>query len=148
MSKSTVPVNRMLETLREEGLRLTPQRIAVCEALANSKAHPTAEHIYAQLLPAYPALSLMTVYNTLNLLSELGIITMLGHAGDNASHYDADTSPHVNLACINCHTIIDLESEHPGKCGQEIGDASGYRVLGARVMYYGICPACQGSTRD
>jgi Fur family peroxide stress response transcriptional regulator len=58
-------------------------------------------------------------------------------------HYDADTDPHVNLACIQCHRVIDLPSDHVQALDQEIAANSGYKLLGARVLYYGLCPDCQ-----
>lgn len=56
-------------------------------------------------------LRLMTIYIMLNTLADLGLINVLGHAGDDNVHYDVDTKPHVNLACIACHTIVDIDSQ-------------------------------------
>lgn len=133
----------LIYLLRQAGLRLTPQRIAVCQYLSETQTHPTAQQIYAQLKPEHPSLSLATIYNTLEALVELGAINALGSAGDDAVHYDADIEPHVNLACVSCHKIIDLPSEHVHTLDQEIANVSGYDLLGARVMYYGMCPECQ-----
>ncbi len=112
MDERRVLEERMLETLRQAGLRLTVQRRAICRFLAHSKNHPTARAIYDALKPEYPSLSLATVYNTLEVLVRLGVVHALGSAGDDATHYDADTSPHINLACIRCHRVVDLPSEH------------------------------------
>jgi len=133
----------LTDTLRQAGLRLTPQRMAICRLLTASTEHPTAAMVYEHVRAMYPSLSLMTVYNTLNLLVELGKINALGHAGDDNIHYDADTEPHVNLACINCHKIVDIASEHVDRLDREVSAASGYKLLGARVLYYGLCPGCQ-----
>jgi Fur family transcriptional regulator, peroxide stress response regulator len=133
----------LTQALNKAGLRLTPQRLAICKLLAESKAHPTAQMIYDALKSDYPSLSLATVYNTLESLVRLGIINTLGSAGDDAVHYDANTEPHVNLACISCHRVIDLPSEHVTHLEDEVVSNSGYQVLGARVLYYGVCPSCQ-----
>lgn len=133
----------MIEAMKTADLRLTPQRIAVCELLANSKEHPTAQMVYEELRPKFPSLSLATVYNTLDELVQLGILNALGSAGDDAVHYDADLTPHINLACVSCHRVIDLPSEHIQNVDQEVINASGYRLLGVRVLYYGECPDCQ-----
>lgn len=117
--------------------------MAVCQYLSETQTHPTAQQIYAQLKPDHPSLSLATVYNTLEALVELGTINALGSAGDDAVHYDADIEPHVNLACVSCHRVIDLPSEHVHALDDEIASISGYDLLGARVMYYGLCPECQ-----
>ncbi len=133
-------------TLRHAGMRITPQRVAICKLLAESEEHPTAARIFEQVKVDYPSLSLATVYNTLDTLVSLGAVNVLGHAGDDNVHYDADIEPHVNLACISCHKIVDIPSEHVHHLDSEITDASGYKLLGARVLYYGLCPECQQKT--
>ena len=129
--------------LKQAGMRVTPQRVAICDLLTSSKEHPTAAMIYEELKPRFDSLSLATVYNTLDTLVKLGVVNVLGHAGDDKVHYDADTEPHVNLACISCSRIIDIPSEHVTHLDTEIAEASGYKLLGARVLYYGLCPDCQ-----
>ncbi|GAB4505331.1 MAG: transcriptional repressor [Anaerolineales bacterium] len=129
--------------LKQEGLRLTPQRMAICTFLAEADTHPTAAMIFEHIRGLYPSLSLTTVYNTLEALVRAGVVNALGHAGDDTAHYDANLSPHVNLACIACHKIVDIPSSQVASMDQEIGTASGYKLLGARVMYYGLCPTCQ-----
>ncbi|HNO31339.1 MAG TPA: Fur family transcriptional regulator [Anaerolineales bacterium] len=129
--------------LQHAGMRVTPQRVAICELLTTSDEHPTAAMIYDELKPRFSSLSLATVYNTLDTLVGLGVVNVLSHAGDDKVHYDADTEPHVNLACISCSRIIDIPSEHVTHLDSEITAASGYKLLGARVLYYGVCPDCQ-----
>ncbi len=133
----------LVDKLQKAGLRLTPQRMAIYRLLVDSKRHPTAQMIYEELRPDYPSLSLATVYNTLERLVQAGIINALGAAGDDAIHYDADTTPHVNLACISCHRVIDLTSQHVNALDIEVAQNSGYQLMGARVLYYGLCPECQ-----
>jgi Fur family peroxide stress response transcriptional regulator len=137
----------LLEALQKSGLRLTQQRRAICELLVQSDEHPTAQMIYTQLRRDYPSLSLATVYNTLEALMNIGAINVLGTTGDNAVHYDADTSPHVNLACTSCHRVIDLPSQYVNALDDEVVRNSGYQILGSRVLYYGLCPECQVRAR-
>ncbi|MCX8024856.1 MAG: transcriptional repressor [Thermanaerothrix sp.] len=141
-----VETTLLLDSLRKAGLRITPQRQAICELLASSHDHPTATMIYETLKPRFPSLSLATVYNTLEVLVQLGAVNVLGNAGDGMAHYDADTDPHINLACVSCHKIVDFPSQYVQFLDEEISAASGYRVLGARVLYYGLCPECQQKT--
>lgn len=138
---------RMINSLKTAGFRMTPQRKAICQVLAYSEEHPSAQMIYDQLRPEYENLSLATVYNTLDALSRLGLVNTLGEIGDNTSvRYDADTGPHVNLACVRCHRIVDIPSEHVNELDEEIERNSGFALLGARVLYYGVCPECQKAT--
>jgi len=141
-------VSMLTASLKKAGLRLTPQRLAICKLLVGSPDHPTAAAIHEQLKPEYPSLSLATVYNTLDALVGLGAINVLGTAGDGAIHYDADLQPHVNLACVSCSRIIDFPSQHVTRLDSEISSASGYKLLGARVLYYGLCPDCQKKQKN
>ena len=135
------------QSLKQAGLRLTPQRIAICDLLANSHAHPSAQMVFEQLAPDFPSLSLTTVYNTLETLVELGLVNELGSVGDSGVRYDADTEPHINLACTNCGIVIDLPSEHLHEhlthIEDDVAQQSGYALLGRRVLYYGLCQDCQ-----
>lgn len=144
----------MLKALKAAGYRLTPQRKAIIRVLAESEEHPSAQMIYETLRQedaarsaehiSADALSLATVYNTLEALTRLGVINVLGEVGSSdAVRYDADTAPHINLACVICHRIIDLPNTHVEQLDQEIERTSGYALLGARMLYYGVCPECQ-----
>ncbi len=133
----------LLDALEQAGLRLTPQRLAICRLLSLSLEHPTAQEIFDKLRPEFPSLSLATVYNTVETLLSLGAINALGSAGDGTIHYDANITPHINLACISCHRVIDLESQYVQSVSQEVAASSGYQIRGARVLYYGLCPDCQ-----
>lgn len=136
-------LEEMLEKIKTSGLRLTTQRIAICRVLSESHKHPTAREIYEQLHREMPSLSFMTVYNNLHALVNAGVINALGHAGDDNVHYDADLDPHINLACISCHKITDLHSEAIQQMKQEVNEDSNFRLLGVRVLFYGLCPECQ-----
>lgn len=136
-------VQNLIDTLKKAGLRITPQRRAVCACLAGNESHPTAAMIYDELKQDMPSLSLMTVYNTLNTLADLGAIQVLGQAGDDTVHYDPDTEPHINVVCISCQKILDVPSDRLSDLRREIDNQSGFRLLGARMMFYGLCPDCQ-----
>ena len=138
-------LEHLTSTLKKAGMRLTPQRISICKLLSETNVHPTAAMIYQQIRVQYPSLSLMTVYNTLNRLVDLGAVNALGSVGDDNVHYDGNTSPHINLACISCHKIIDIASWKVADLDGEVSRASGFKLFGARMMFYGLCPDCQKS---
>jgi Fur family peroxide stress response transcriptional regulator len=139
---------RLMDTLKTAGMRITHQRRVICDYLARTEEHPTAATIYDALKPGLPSLSLMTVYNTLNTLAELGAIQVLGQAGDDTVHYDADTEPHINLICIDCQKIEDYPSPYIRNLEQAIDAGSGFRIQGARVVFYGLCPECQAKRQN
>jgi Fur family peroxide stress response transcriptional regulator len=135
--------NHLVEGLRRAGLRLTPQRVAICRLLAESKDHPTAGMIYHALLPQFPTLSLATVYKTLEVLKQLGLVQSLGDAGDRCEHFDADLTPHINLVCTRCHRVRDYHDDMIRHVEQQLATRSGYEIQGARIVYYGLCPDCR-----
>jgi Fur family peroxide stress response transcriptional regulator len=141
-------MNRLIVGLKQAGLRLTPQRVAICQVLAESKDHPTAMMIYHQLLPQFPTLSLATVYKTLHVLKSMGLVHALGDAGDGAEHFDADLTPHINLVCVRCHRVVDFDERLVHEIQHIVEQRSGYEVQGARIVYYGLCPDCRAVQRN
>ncbi|GIV14187.1 MAG: transcriptional repressor [Fimbriimonadales bacterium] len=136
-------MNHLIEGLKRAGLRITPQRVAICKTLAESKDHPTATMIYHALLPQFPTLSLATVYKTLHVLKQLGLVHTLGDAGDGMEHYEADLQPHINLVCVRCHQVVDFDEELIAHVERAVAERSGYEIQGARIVYYGLCPRCK-----
>ena len=143
MRRKRERLEAMLEGLRASGLRLTPQRVAICEVLATSRSHPTAYEIHRRLRWRFPTMSLATVYKTLDALVRLGLVSALGDAGDGMVHYDGDTEPHINLVCLSCHRVQDLEGVVVRALHRTVAARSGYALKGARLVYYGLCPECQ-----
>ena len=129
--------------LRNSGLRLTPQRLAIYEALVGRDDHPTAQRLHLDLAERIPSLSPATVYNTLEVLVEHGLVHKLGEAGDGAVHYDGDVEPHLNLVCTRCHRIDDLHDPALLGIREDVAARSHYHIHGARLVFYGLCPACQ-----
>lgn len=128
--------------LAERGYRVTVQRVAIYEYLVSTRAHPTAEDIYAAVSKRFPGLSRSTVYNTLELLSQLGLVTELSF-GDLPARYDGNPRAHINLWCIRCHRIEDLEEPRLEGLAGWVQAMSGFAVEGRRHEFYGLCPQCQ-----
>ncbi len=139
-------VNQMAECLREQGLRLTPQRLAILGALLSDKTHPTAEQIYEQVHKDFPTTSLATVYKTMNVLKETGQVVELGF-NDGSNRYDVVTEPHAHLICVCCKKILDPDIERVGQFSQQIIEQYGYKLVGQRLDVFGICPDCQASLK-
>ena len=143
MDYQTSDTDVLVKQLKEVGLRVTPQRLAIYRALAMSDAHPTAQELFEQLYRKLPSLSPATVYNTLQTLVRHGLIHEIGEAGDGAIHYDANPAPHINLICTRCHRVEDFFDVSFDGFAEEVIDRSGYQVQGMRIAYYGLCPRCQ-----
>ena len=146
MLVSNGPDSVLVRRMRDAGIRVTPQRIAIYSALIGTDAHPTAKSLYEHLSPGVPSLSLATVYNTLRTLVVHGLVHELGDAGDGCAHYDADLTPHVHLICTCCHQVRDFFGVSIGGVAAAVAEGSGYRLQGARLAYIGICPQCSEPT--
>ncbi|MBR5773454.1 MAG: transcriptional repressor [Clostridia bacterium] len=122
--------------------RHSKQRDAILANLRSRKDHPTAQEVFFSLKPEIPALSLATVYRNLSMLANKGEIIRLQTAGE--EHFDGDISLHSHFFCTECNKIYDIFSVDPlgEKTAMEI-DSIG-TITYQRLIFYGICRACQG----
>lgn len=134
-------VEAFRQLLAREGYRVTPQRLAIYEALVASPTHPSAEELYRRVRERYPMISPATVYNTLQLLVRLGLATELGFHGE--TRYDGNPQAHANLLCLGCRRIYDLEEELLDRVFDSVRRRSGFVLLGQRHEFLGICPQCR-----
>lgn len=131
--------NDIISLLERHGIRPSAQRIAVMKALIESKSHPTAECIYDMLSSQMPTLSLTTVYNTLRLLADKGVVSVLG-MDRRYAHFDYIGKPHAHMWCRECGKVVDVPLEVPVLSG---GDAAGFTLDEVDVCYKGLCPECK-----
>ena len=94
--------------LRRYNIKPSVQRMAVLDYLMTHHTHPTADTIFNALYPSIPTLSKATVYNTLNLLTEHGVIQMITIDEKNA-RFDARETPHLHFKCASCGEIFDFD---------------------------------------
>jgi Fur family peroxide stress response transcriptional regulator len=140
--------NLFLDPLREAGLRITPQRQAICAYLANTNSHPTPYQVYEALSTSHPEISRATVYNTLNTLRDLGVIVEMSF-GDGQTHYETDPSPHINLVCLRCHKIEDYPGPLPlGDIGRAVREEFGFQAVTAKAEVFGFCRECRQHKQD
>jgi Fur family ferric uptake transcriptional regulator len=95
--------------LGKHGYRLTPQRMMILAAIENSEDHISAEEIYSQVAAKYPHVNISTVYRTLELLTELGLVTETDLGEGRVRYHPADKGHHHHLVCRECGRIIDLD---------------------------------------
>lgn len=126
--------------LRERGVPVTHQRLAVYEQLKRAKDHPSAEEIYRRLKPRFPALSLATVYKTLQALQGLGLISLVNQPHAEA-RYDAITELHHHAICEACGKIEDLFDARLDELPVPPA-ARGFKISGHSVHFRGLCATC------
>jgi Fe2+ or Zn2+ uptake regulation protein len=122
------------EALRTRGQRVTLPRLMVHRIVAESPQHLTADDIHEEL----PSLSFATIYSTLDLLEELGVLRRLSTL-EGAAVYDSRTEPHDHASCRVCGRMLDLDPSEvrPAKVPR------GFRVEQSQVQYVGVCADCR-----
>lgn len=129
------------ELLRGASLRVTKPRVAVVEAV---EAHPHAdtESVIAAVREALPDVSHQAVYDSLRVLSDLGILRKIQPAGSVARYEARVADNHHHLVCRECGEVLDVDcvvGEAPCLTPSE---AHGYRIDEAEVIFWGVCPSC------
>ncbi|HQH17659.1 MAG TPA: Fur family transcriptional regulator [Smithella sp.] len=131
----------LVSQLREKGLKLTPQRLAIIDALVEKcDIHPGATLIYKESRKEAKRVSLSTVYATLKEFSENGLIKQL-EFDRMENRYDGNLSDHVNLICKRCGNISDYHI--PANLEpKDIARKSGFVVTDTRIEFHGYCRDC------
>jgi Fur family peroxide stress response transcriptional regulator len=132
-----------IEALRSKGYKATPQRIAICRIALNSRAHPSAQEVYAEVKKIHPTVSLATVYKTLEVIRDLDLVQEINFPKRQA-RFDSYMNPHINLICLKCGIITDLEDVAVKEITRKVAAATKFKPTGQRVDVYGICQKCSG----
>jgi Fe2+ or Zn2+ uptake regulation protein len=132
---------RQLDELAQaRGLRMTPQRNAIVEHLEKVQYHPTAEEVFTEVNRRFPMTSRATVYNTLKLLSEAGLLREIRR--DHQVRYDPNLSPHHHFICRRCGRIEDLPWESIPPLTLE--ELIRFRAVDSyEITLFGHCRECQ-----
>src|SRR6185503_1972803 len=127
--------------LREAGLRVTPQRLAVAREVMN-RQHPTAAEVYEAVRGQFPTMGLATVYATLNTMVERGLLRPL--AFESAVRFDANVTPHANLICTTCGRITDYDGcdDVLSLLRDRAASDAGFELEEHRLDLYGRCALC------
>ena len=132
----------LTDLFRANGRKVTAQRQRIFRALQDNVTHPSAEAVYETVRAEMETISLRTVYQTLYELAELGEVLTLD-LGTGAVRFDPNVEdPHHHLVCRRCGKVRDLHVQFEGLRVPR-GDAQGYDVSSAEVVFRGLCEDCQ-----
>ncbi len=132
----------IIQKLRDNGHKITPQRIAIVKILASSKGHPSVEDIYDQIKADFPTMSLATVYRNIVLIKSLGEVLELGFP-DGSNRYDGNKPfPHPHVVCIKCKKIVDPDLDSLDSMTKEVAEETNFKILNHRLDFFGICSNC------
>lgn len=129
-----------VEILRENGIPASAQRVAIYDYVKASREHPSVDAVFGSLRGRIPTLSRTTVYSTLRLFCEKGLVFCVPGVDVAGMRFDGDLSPHAHFHCECCGGLFDVPGQ--GLALRPRGMPDGFAVRGARLLLTGLCPQC------
>jgi Fur family peroxide stress response transcriptional regulator len=141
-SQTLLRVENVCDQLREQGHRVTSQRLAIIEFIFGCTEHPTVKQIHKALQDRFPTMSLMTVYETLRLLRSMNQVAIASTQSEHTRYDGVRPEPHPHLVCQRCGIIIDANWPH---AVDEIPEPEqqGWQIHRWHLEWIGLCPHCQ-----
>ena len=142
---SIVTVAGMTGILRKNTFKVTHQRRAVLEVIAGSHDHLTPQAIYERVKEKHPAIGLVTVYRTLEMLSDLHLICRV-YTENNCRSYlmRRPTGHHHHLVCRSCGKVTDFTGCNLDELERRLSLETGYKISGHLLEFSGHCSVCSG----
>lgn len=135
---------QLRDTLHRRGMRMTPQRQLVLDALLELE-HATPEQVHQRVQTRTPTVNITTIYRTLELLERLGLVRHT-HLGHGAPNYSVHEHGHVHLVCHNCGTLIEAPCELMEDLAGTLRARFGFELDASHLALSGFCRNCSGET--
>ncbi len=135
-------VVRAGKALREQGYRLTPQRLMILDAVIAGEGHVTAEAIHQTIAIDYPDVSVSTVYRTLETLRDLGLVTETDMGNSRVEYHFAERAQHHHLVCRRCGSVAELPADFFSPVSDRLANEYGFRAEMTHFAVFGVCAAC------
>jgi Fur family peroxide stress response transcriptional regulator len=132
----------IIKSLRGKGYKATPQRIAIGQFVLHNHAHPTAQRIYSEVKKVYPTVSLATIYKTVQILKEVGLIQELNLEKDQA-RFDPNMELHAHLVCLQCKSINDCTDPIISEIVDRMSNEADFSAGEWNFNIFGICSDCR-----
>jgi Fur family ferric uptake transcriptional regulator len=132
------------QVLRDHGYRLTPQRLMVLEAIEASHDHVSAEEIHARACLQYPYLNISTVYRTLELLKDKGLVAETDLGGGRFLYHPVGKAQHHHLVCRKCNGVHDIDIDAMSELRRELLARHGFSAELEHIAIFGTCANCEG----
>lgn len=131
----------LAEVLRERGLRLTPQRQLILEAV-HGLGHATPERVHTAVRERAAGVNITTVYRTLELLEELGLVTHTHLSHGSPTYHAAGEHQHVHLVCRACGSVSEVDPAVLSPVTEQLREQRGFHVDVGHVALFGVCADC------
>ncbi len=144
MSADDSVSTQLSDSLHAAGRRLTPQRALILSILRESAGHLDAEGIYALARRRHPGLNLATVYRTLAVLQDMGLVEQRYFARDHKREYfeAVGKREHYHFTCLGCGKVLEVETPRIRQAQRELGETLGLIFSHACVCFEGYCASC------
>lgn len=138
----TPPLTDAATFLRDHGLQVTAQRLAVLRAVGE-RPHGTADEIAEAVRTEIGAISRQAVYDSLGVLSDKGVLRRIQPSGSPARYEQRVNDNHHHLLCRTCGELVDVDCAVGTRPCLEVADDHGFEIDEAEVFYWGRCPRCR-----
>jgi len=135
--------NSLIQTLRQRGYRVTPQREMIIEIIAHNGRHMSAEEVFEEVQGRTRTINVATVYRTLELLVEEGLASRADLRGGRVVYATAEHGPHIHLVCRQCGRVIDVDTDRFKPLFQHIETEYEFVCCPHHFAFYGLCTDCQ-----
>ena len=128
----------ILQRCEQKSLRMTSQRKIIAKVLEDTADHPDVEELYTRASKIDPTISIATVYRTVKLFDEAGILDKLEFGDGRARYEDAERDHHDHLIDINSGSVIEFVDSDIEKLQEKIANKLGYKLMGHKLELYGV----------
>ena len=137
-------LERFKRVLRDNGLKYTKQREVLLQTLYNNNEHFTPEQLYLYIKERHPGsnVGIATVYRSLNLLEESGMVTSISFGAQGKKFELANKPHHDHIICRHCGVIVEFEDQVIEKRQLTIAKDNGFKLTGHIMQLYGVCSEC------
>jgi Fur family ferric uptake transcriptional regulator len=135
--------NKLIQELQTRGMRVTPQRAIIFDAIEKLDGHITAEDIFAEVQLANPFISLATVYRTLELLQDLSLVTPTNLGGSQTYFALREHGSHHHLVCQECGNIEEFSDELLNSLRLDLAREHSFRAQISHMSIFGLCKVCR-----
>lgn len=142
MSNNDHKVSSMKNALRKKGFRLSQEREIIIGTLINLKSYATADELYLEIVKSGSTVSRATIYRTLNMLVEQGLVSQISYGREFKRRFGANIKDHCYAVCQRCGKVeqMHLNVKRFKKIAQEV---TGYELSFCQIAFEGICPKCR-----
>ena len=133
---------QLREKLHAAHRRMTRQRQLVLDTLAKGREHPDVDSLFRQVKAREPNISVATVYRTLTVLKEMGLIEE-HRFGENHSHFEiAHAAPHYHFTCLKCGQVLEFEAPQVMQVAHQLSKREELHITSAHLFLSGHCAKC------